>query len=166
MTSLHTVSQRVDEYASLTRKLFGTLEALADDKRAASGGEGPKAIIERIIALDAILQKEVDQIEEHQRWQQQILDTEMAIDGCDRAAERLVRTLHQAKMTLEDMLGAKKRLTIRKWKTMVLVDFREYFTDAAGEERPTKKGLSLTKEQWEILKSSIPTIDQAIDELK
>ncbi|RKP24624.1 vitamin-D-receptor interacting mediator subunit 4-domain-containing protein [Syncephalis pseudoplumigaleata] len=104
MTSLHTVSQRVDAYASLTRKLFGTLEALADDKRAASGGEGPKAIIERIIALDAILQKEVDQIEEHQRWQQQILDTEMAIDGCDRAAERLVRTLHQAKMTLEDMV--------------------------------------------------------------
>ncbi|KAI9598315.1 transcriptional Coactivator p15-domain-containing protein [Syncephalis fuscata] len=63
-------------------------------------------------------------------------------------------------------LGAKKRLTIRKWKTMVLIDFREYFTDAAGEERPTKKGLSLTKEQWEILKSSMSTIDQVIDELK
>jgi hypothetical protein len=41
-------------------------------------------------------------VEEHQQWQQQILDAEMAIDGCDRAAERLVRTLHQAKMTLED----------------------------------------------------------------
>ncbi|KAI8053958.1 vitamin-D-receptor interacting mediator subunit 4-domain-containing protein, partial [Syncephalis plumigaleata] len=43
-------------------------------------------------------------VEEHQQWQQQILDTEMAIGECDRAAERLVRTLHQAKMALEDMV--------------------------------------------------------------
>ncbi|KAI8053957.1 transcriptional Coactivator p15-domain-containing protein [Syncephalis plumigaleata] len=63
-------------------------------------------------------------------------------------------------------LGAKKRLTIRKWKQMVLIDFREYFTNAAGEECPTKKGLSLTEEQWKILKASMETIDQAINEMK
>ena len=61
MTSLHTGIHRRDEDARLTRQLFSTLEALADDKRAASGSEEPKAIIERIIVLDALLQKQVDQ---------------------------------------------------------------------------------------------------------
>ncbi|KAI9598316.1 vitamin-D-receptor interacting mediator subunit 4-domain-containing protein [Syncephalis fuscata] len=93
MTSLHTVSQRIDEYASLTRKLFSTLEALADDKRAAAGLEEPRLLLSVLLHWT---------LEEHQQWQQQILDTETAIDGCDRAAERLVRTLHRAKMTLED----------------------------------------------------------------
>jgi hypothetical protein len=60
MASLHSVSQHIDEYASLSRKLFSTLEALADDRRAADQ-EDPRAIVERIVALDRILQKEVDQ---------------------------------------------------------------------------------------------------------
>jgi hypothetical protein len=37
------------------------LEALADDKRAAAGLEEPSSIIERIITLDTLLQKQVDQ---------------------------------------------------------------------------------------------------------
>ncbi|RKP06304.1 vitamin-D-receptor interacting mediator subunit 4-domain-containing protein [Thamnocephalis sphaerospora] len=105
MASLRSVSQHIDEYASLSRQLFGTLETLADDRRAGDH-EDPRALVERIVALDRVLQNEVDQIEEHQRWQQRILEVEATIEACDRAAERLVRTLHRAKMTLEDTVDA------------------------------------------------------------
>jgi uncharacterized protein YukE len=48
-------------------------------------------------------------VEEHQRWQQRILEVEAAIEACDRAAEQLVRTLHNAKMTLEDTVDAARQ---------------------------------------------------------
>jgi hypothetical protein len=63
-------------------------------------------------------------------------------------------------------LGARKRITIKEWKRIVLIDFREYFTNAEEEERPGKKGISLTEEQWKVLKASMETIDQAINKMK
>lgn len=39
---------------------------------------------------------------------------------------------------------------MRKWKTGPLVDIREYYVKD-GQELPGKKGISLTKAQWEKL---------------
>jgi len=45
-------------------------------------------------------------------------------------------------------IGKKKHVTVREFKGMQLVDIREFYTDkASGEDKPGKKGISLTLEQ-------------------
>lgn len=43
-------------------------------------------------------------------------------------------------------LGKKKHATVRAFKGIPLLDIREFYT-ADGEERPGKKGISLTMDQ-------------------
>lgn len=67
-------------------------------------------------------------------------------------------------------LSSKRRVTIRKWNRLTLVDLREFW-DAEDSEsgeglKPGKKGISLSLEQWTRLKELAPQIDKAIDELK
>ncbi|KAL1919534.1 uncharacterized protein VTP21DRAFT_2227 [Calcarisporiella thermophila] len=63
-------------------------------------------------------------------------------------------------------LGKKKRLTVRKWKHLAMVDIREFWEDSKdGEWKPSKKGVSLQLEQWEMIKSLIPKIDEVLSEL-
>jgi hypothetical protein len=64
-------------------------------------------------------------------------------------------------------LSGKRRVTVRKFRSSILIDIREYYEDkASGEERPGKKGISLTKEQYEKLKELIPEIDTAVKNIK
>jgi len=56
-------------------------------------------------------------------------------------------------------LGKKKRATVRSFKGIPLLDIREFYgTD--GQEKPGKKGISLTLDQWEALRESASMIDQ------
>lgn len=64
-------------------------------------------------------------------------------------------------------LSGKRRVTVRKFRSNILIDIREYYEDkASGEERPGKKGISLTKEQYEKLKELMPEIDDAVKNMK
>jgi hypothetical protein len=57
-------------------------------------------------------------------------------------------------------LSGSKRLTVRKWKSQILIDIREFYQDKAGEWKPGKKGISLTLEQYQALKDcmvAVPT---------
>ncbi|KAJ3487413.1 hypothetical protein NLI96_g3566 [Meripilus lineatus] len=64
-------------------------------------------------------------------------------------------------------LGKRKRATVRTFNKMVLLDIREFYEDrTTGNEKPGKKGISLSKEQWEALKSNMDTIDRFIAELE
>ncbi|KAK8139610.1 hypothetical protein PG984_000733 [Apiospora sp. TS-2023a] len=45
-------------------------------------------------------------------------------------------------------LTATRRVVISEFKGKPLVSVREYYTDAAGEMKPGKKGISLTLDQW------------------
>lgn len=67
-------------------------------------------------------------------------------------------------------LSSKRRVTIRNWNRLTLIDLREFW-DAEGDEsgealKPGKKGISLSVEQWAKLKELAPQIDEAINELK
>lgn len=44
-------------------------------------------------------------------------------------------------------LGKKKRATVRVFKGTPLIDIREFYTDAAGADKPGKKGVSLGLDQ-------------------
>ncbi|KAH9978988.1 transcriptional Coactivator p15-domain-containing protein [Lactifluus volemus] len=46
-------------------------------------------------------------------------------------------------------LGNKRRITVRSFKGKTLVDIREYY-GAEDDEKPGKKGISLTVEQWTV----------------
>lgn len=58
-------------------------------------------------------------------------------------------------------LGKKKRATVRVFKGKVLVDIREYF-GPDDDEKPGRKGISLSPEQWDVLKGSIDVLDSFI----
>ncbi|ODV77688.1 PC4-domain-containing protein [Suhomyces tanzawaensis NRRL Y-17324] len=60
-------------------------------------------------------------------------------------------------------LDSKKRVTIRKFKNIKLVDIREFYVDkASGEKRPGAKGISLTEEAWTKLVGSVSQVDAAL----
>ncbi|KAF0685694.1 Aste57867_22441 [Aphanomyces stellatus] len=58
-------------------------------------------------------------------------------------------------------LSSKKQVTVRAWKSAILVDIREYY-DSNGEKKPGKKGISLTKEQWKAVVTLADDIDTAV----
>ncbi|KIL00691.1 hypothetical protein PAXRUDRAFT_29602 [Paxillus rubicundulus Ve08.2h10] len=60
-------------------------------------------------------------------------------------------------------LGRKRRATVRSFKGQVFVDIREFY-GADGDEKPGKKGISLTFEQFGALKRSVSTIDSLFAE--
>ncbi|KAF9227404.1 RNA polymerase II transcriptional coactivator [Gyrodon lividus] len=60
-------------------------------------------------------------------------------------------------------LGKKKRAAVRSFKGQVFADIREFYGPDGGE-KPGKKGISLTFEQWEALKRSVNTIDSLFAE--
>ncbi|KAK0226101.1 transcriptional Coactivator p15-domain-containing protein [Armillaria fumosa] len=62
-------------------------------------------------------------------------------------------------------LGKKKRATVRSFKGMPLLDIREFYGQE-GEEKPGKKGISLSLEQWNTLKKGVDTIDRLFATVK
>ncbi|KAI0472567.1 transcriptional Coactivator p15-domain-containing protein [Xylariaceae sp. FL0804] len=55
-------------------------------------------------------------------------------------------------------LAPTRRVTVSEFKGNTYVNLREYYTDNAGNLKPTKKGLSLTLEQYDALVGAIPAI--------
>ncbi|CED85265.1 Transcriptional coactivator [Phaffia rhodozyma] len=57
-------------------------------------------------------------------------------------------------------LSATRRLSVREFKGKPLIDLREYYTDkTTGEAKPGSKGISLSPDQWAILKGSMNAVD-------
>jgi Transcriptional Coactivator p15 (PC4) len=76
-------------------------------------------------------------------------------------------------------VGPKRRITVRKWKNSKLIDIREFWTDNKdGMDKPGKKGktmlyvkfrnikgISLSEDQWNTLKSLIDSVDGVLDSI-
>ncbi|KAG8730849.1 hypothetical protein FRC11_005653 [Ceratobasidium sp. 423] len=63
-------------------------------------------------------------------------------------------------------ISGKRRVTVRPFNGLKLVDIREMYTDrASGELRPGKKGISLSEEQFMGLVNVHGAISQALNEL-
>ncbi|RDD43754.1 Activated RNA polymerase II transcriptional coactivator p15 [Trichoplax sp. H2] len=59
-------------------------------------------------------------------------------------------------------LSSKRYVSVRSFRKSTLVDIREYYKDSHGELKPSKKGISLTKEQWDKLLSLQKEINENI----
>jgi len=59
-------------------------------------------------------------------------------------------------------IGKKRKVSINNFKGKVLIDIREYYEDSEGNEKPGKKGISLSVDQWKKLKEIMPKVDKAI----
>ncbi|KAF9475537.1 PC4-domain-containing protein [Pholiota conissans] len=61
-------------------------------------------------------------------------------------------------------LGKKRRAIVRSFKKIPLLDIREYY-EVDGDERPGKKGIALTLDQWKLLKGGSNAIDKLFSDL-
>ncbi|KAL6521496.1 hypothetical protein OROGR_018065 [Orobanche gracilis] len=58
-------------------------------------------------------------------------------------------------------LSKNRKVSVRNWQGKVVVDIREYFVKD-GKEFPGKRGISLTMDQWEILRKHVDEIDREV----
>jgi hypothetical protein len=61
-------------------------------------------------------------------------------------------------------LSKARKITVKLYNKKPIVDIREYYQEN-GDLMPSKKGISLTLEQWTTLKSYIGEIDEMIAKL-
>ena len=71
-------------------------------------------------------------------------------DNSEEEESDIIKTKDEIAIKLDD----KKRITVRKFKGKLLVDIREFYNDK-GEMKPGKKGIALSKENWNKLKDYI-----------
>ncbi|XP_050256825.1 RNA polymerase II transcriptional coactivator KIWI [Quercus robur] len=60
-------------------------------------------------------------------------------------------------------ISRNRRVTVRTWQGKVVVDIREYY-NKDGKQLPGKKGISLTMDQWNVLRDHVEEIDKAVNE--
>lgn len=62
-------------------------------------------------------------------------------------------------------LGRKRIVSAKTWAGKKMIDIREWYTkDGDPELKPGKKGISLSVDEWKLLKSMMGEIDQALEE--
>ncbi|XP_047318430.1 RNA polymerase II transcriptional coactivator KIWI-like [Impatiens glandulifera] len=54
-----------------------------------------------------------------------------------------------------------RRVSVRNWQGNVMVDIREFYLKD-GKKLPGKKGISLSMDQWNVLRQHIDEIDKAV----
>ncbi|KAL9248143.1 hypothetical protein vseg_021499 [Gypsophila vaccaria] len=60
-------------------------------------------------------------------------------------------------------ISRNRRVSVRTWQGKVVVDIREFYSKD-GKQMPGKKGISLTMDQWKVLREHVEEIDQAVAE--
>ncbi|KAK3434240.1 hypothetical protein EUGRSUZ_D01760 [Eucalyptus grandis] len=61
-------------------------------------------------------------------------------------------------------LSSNRKVTVGKFKGKTLVSMREYYKKD-GKDYPSRKGISLTNDQWFILQNSMPAIEAAVKKM-
>ncbi|KAF8404054.1 hypothetical protein HHK36_008931 [Tetracentron sinense] len=60
-------------------------------------------------------------------------------------------------------ISKNRRVSVRNWQGRVFVDIREFYVKD-GKELPGKKGISLSMDQWNVLRDHVGEIDEAVAE--
>ncbi|KAG2711512.1 hypothetical protein I3760_04G079900 [Carya illinoinensis] len=60
-------------------------------------------------------------------------------------------------------ISKNRRVTVRNWQGRAMVDIREFYVKD-GKQLPGKKGISLTMDQWNVLRDHVEEIEKAVNE--
>ncbi|KAM7509084.1 hypothetical protein LguiA_019537 [Lonicera macranthoides] len=60
-------------------------------------------------------------------------------------------------------ISKNRRVSVRNWQGKVVIDIREFYVKD-GKQMPGKKGISLTMDQWNVLREHVDEIDKAVAE--
>ncbi|XAR71516.1 hypothetical protein NMG60_11028826 [Bertholletia excelsa] len=60
-------------------------------------------------------------------------------------------------------ISKNRRVSVRNWQGKVVVDIREFYVKD-GKQMPGRKGISLTMDQWNVLRDHVEEIDKAVAE--
>ncbi|KAF9609770.1 hypothetical protein IFM89_018218 [Coptis chinensis] len=58
-------------------------------------------------------------------------------------------------------ISKNRRVTVRSWQGKPVIDIREFYVKD-GNTLPGKKGISLSMDQWQILRDHMDAIDEAV----
>jgi len=58
-------------------------------------------------------------------------------------------------------ISRNRRVSVRMWQGKIFVDIREFYIKD-GKQMPGKKGISLSLDQWEVLRNHIDEVDKEI----
>ncbi|KAJ9177858.1 hypothetical protein P3X46_013021 [Hevea brasiliensis] len=58
-------------------------------------------------------------------------------------------------------ISKNRRVTVRNWQGKVWIDIREFYLKD-GKQLPGKKGISLSVDQWNVLRDHVEEIDKAL----
>eukprot|EP00794_Sanderia_malayensis_P009850 gene9850-10861_t len=80
----------------------------------------------------------------------------------DKKQQKKKKTEEQTQNATSWELGKKRRVSVSEFRGKKLIDIREYYTNEDGDEKPGRKGIALSIEQWNKLKEVINQVDNAI----
>lgn len=60
-------------------------------------------------------------------------------------------------------ISKNRRVAVRNWQGKICVDIREFYVKD-GKQLPGKKGISLSLDQWKVLREHVEVIDKALAE--
>ncbi|KAI4317073.1 hypothetical protein L6164_024983 [Bauhinia variegata] len=60
-------------------------------------------------------------------------------------------------------ISKNRRVSVRNWQGNIVVDIREFYIKD-GKQMPGKKGISLSMDQWNVLRNHVEEIDKAVNE--
>ncbi|KAG6603408.1 RNA polymerase II transcriptional coactivator KIWI, partial [Cucurbita argyrosperma subsp. sororia] len=60
-------------------------------------------------------------------------------------------------------ISKNRRVMVRNWQGKIVVDIREFYVKD-GKQMPGKKGISLSLDQWNVLRNHVDEIDKAVNE--
>ncbi|XP_022977898.1 RNA polymerase II transcriptional coactivator KIWI-like isoform X1 [Cucurbita maxima] len=60
-------------------------------------------------------------------------------------------------------ISKNRKVIVRNWQGKIVVDIREFYVKD-GKQMPGKKGISLSLDQWNVLRNHVDEIDKAVDE--
>ncbi|EPS62861.1 hypothetical protein M569_11928, partial [Genlisea aurea] len=90
-------------------------------------------------------------------------DEEALSDGCEppMKSSKSGNYSEDADGILVCELSKNRKVSVRAWKGKIMVDIREFY-NSGGNEAPSKKGISLSLDQWKILRDHADEIDEEL----
>ncbi|KAJ7553055.1 hypothetical protein O6H91_06G112800 [Diphasiastrum complanatum] len=90
-------------------------------------------------------------------------------DGSEEESQRPSKKTSHGDSTTDGIVACEisknRKVSVRKWKGQVFVDIREFY-NKGDQALPSKKGISLTLDQWKVLRDHAEDVDEAISGLE